>query len=134
MCRTLNSDIVTHCNNLSAQLSTHDVDIKSLLNNKGCVKSVQRIVKTRFKLESGAIDDDYECSLSIPISPINLSKSILLVNNCVFRPHLSSVYSSNYDYGVVKCTLQSSSVLLESIYDISNTAIELFEAQVIEFY
>ena len=114
---------MTQSNNLSNQLSTHDAGIKSLLNNRGCVKSVQRIVKERFTI------DTY--SLSIPISPINLSKSILLVNNCIFRPY---PYAYNTDFGIIKCTLQSSSVLLESTSDLSNMTINLFEAQVVEFY
>ena len=114
---------MTHCNNLSAQLSTHDVDIKSLLNNRGCVKSVQRIVKERFTI------DTY--SLTIPISAINLSKSILLVNNCIFRPF---PYAYNNDFGIIKCTLQSSSILLESTADLLRITIDIFEAQVVEFY
>ena len=56
LCRTLNSDIVTQSNALSNQLSTHDTDIKSLLNNRGCVKSVQRIIKTVNTAENDSID------------------------------------------------------------------------------
>ena len=80
-----------------------------------------------------AIDYNYRCSLSIDISPINLSKSILLVNNCVYRPY---PYAYNTDFGSIKCTLQSSSILLEATVttDISGSTIKIFEAQVVEFY
>ena len=86
---------------------------------------MQRIVKEMFTIT-------YQ--LTIPISTINLSKSILLVNNCIFRPSPSCTYSTNYDYGIIKCTLQSSSILLEPTHDLSDRNIDIFEAQVIEFY
>ena len=84
---------------------------------------MQRIVKERFTI------DTY--SLTIPISAINLSKSILLVNNCIFRPY---PYAYSADFGSIKCTLQSSSILLEATNDISSMTIDFFEAQVVEFY
>ena len=71
--------------------------------------------------------------MSIPISAINLSKSILLVNNCALEPIRTK--PTTEVCGFVKCTLQSSSILLEATNDIAATTnIELFEAQVIEFY
>ena len=71
--------------------------------------------------------------MSIPISAINLSKSILLVNNCVLEPIRTA--PTTEACGFVKCTLQSSSILLEATNDIAATTnIELFEAQVVEFY
>ena len=73
MCRTLNSDIVTQSNALSNQLSTHDTDIKSLLNNRGCVKSIHRGTKDRFTL--GPND-----TTRIDITNVNLDKSILLLD------------------------------------------------------
>ena len=72
-------------------------------------------------------------SMSIPISAINLSKSILLVNNCVLEQIRTK--PTTEECGFVKCTLQSSSILLEASNDIAaSTNIELFEAKVIEFY
>ena len=101
------------------------------MNNRGCIKSIQRIVKENFTMNI-EYNDNYHSSLTIPISPINLSKSILLVNNCVYRPN---PYAYSSDYGIIKCTLQSSSILLlASSSSFQNTNIEIFEAQVIEFY
>ena len=113
---------MTQSNALSNQLSSHDTSIKSLLNNRGCVKSVQRIVKERFTMDT---------SLTIPISAIDLSKSILLVNNCIFRPY---PYAYDTDFGIIKCTLQSSSILLEVTNNSLRGTIDIFEAQVVEFY
>ena len=102
------------------------------MNNRGCVKSVQRIFKENFYLGSGAIVDGYESSLSISISPINLSKSILLVNNCIFRP---MPYAQQSYEDCVRCILQASSILLIShTSDFISNIIDIFEAQVIEFY
>ena len=127
MCQTLNSDIVTQTNALSNQLSTHDTSIKSLLNSRGCVKSVQRILKTDIRF----IETE---SYTIQIQPINLSKSILLVRNCIFQPE---PYANDRDNGVfVISTLQDSSIKLTSNgsneYGTIDTTI--YEAQVVEFY
>ena len=128
MWRTLNSDIVTHCNNLSAQLSTHDAGIKSLLNNRGCVKNVQRIYRT----DIGVISDG---SYIIQIQPINLSKSILLVRNCIYD--LNSYASGNGGYqGYIISTLQDSSIRLTTTVSVHDVLIQIgiYEAQVVEFY
>ena len=128
MCRTLNSDIVTQSNALSNQLSTHDTSIKSLLNNRGCVKSVQRIVKTDVNI----VETE---TYTIPIQPINLSKSILLVRNCIFQPiqHASDQVDNTI---FLISTLQASSIKLTSNgsneYGTIDTTI--YEAQVVEFY
>ena len=127
MCRTLNSDIVTQSNALSNQLSNHDTSIKSLLNNRGCVKSVQRIVKTDVHfMQTG--------SYIIQIQPINLSKSILLVRNCIFQPE---PYANDRDNGVfVISTLQDSSIILRTTVSVHDVLISIgiYEAQVVEFY
>ena len=126
--RTLNSDIVTQSNALSNQLSTHDTSIKSLLNNRGCVKSVQRIVENDVRFtETG--------SHIIQIQPINLSKSILLVRNCTFQ---SIPYATNQtDNGLfIISTLQASSIKLTSngTNEYSYIDTKIYEAQVVEFY
>ena len=118
---------MTQSNALSNQLSTHDAGIKSLLNNRGCVKSVQRIVKTDvYFAQTG--------SYTIQIQPINLSKSILLVRNCIFQPE---PYANDRDNGVfVISTLQASSIKLTTsgTDEYSRVDTKVYEAQVVEFY
>ena len=128
MWRTLNSDIVTQSNKLSNQLSTHDVDIKSLLNNRGCVKSVQRIVKTDVRFaETG--------SYTIQIQPINLSKSILLVRNCIFQPIQHASDQADNTIFLIS-TLQASSIKLTTsgTNEYGTIDTKVYEAQVVEFY
>ena len=124
MCRTLNSDIVAQGNNLSNQLSTHDTDIKSLLNNRGCVKSVQVV-------NSGNITS-YNGKLSFNISAVNMKKTILLTDSI-----------SNTDLGSfeVIATLTSNTSISVSIggttYDTSHSVSSftgIVNIQVIEFY
>lgn len=123
MCRTLNSDIVTQSNALSNQLSTHDISIKSLLTN-----NVQRIYRTDIVV----ISDGY---YTIQIQPINLSKSILLVRNCIY--YLNNVEDSRgSDHGYIISNLQDSSIIVTtsiSVHDVP-VAIDIYEAQVVEFY
>ena len=89
---------------------------------------MQRIVKTDVQFaETG--------TYTIPIQPINLSKSILLVRNCIFQPiqHASDQASNNI---FLISTLQASSIKLTSTgsngYGTINT--KIYEAQVVEFY
>ena len=128
MWRTLNSDIVTQSNNLSAQLSTHDAGIKSLLNNRGCVKNVQRIYKTGIRVISDG-------SYIIQIQPINLSKSILLVRNCIYdlNPYASG---NSGNSGYLISTLQDSSIRLTTTVSVHDDliSIDIYDAQVVEFY
>ena len=124
MWRTLNSDIATQTNNLSNQLSTHDTDIKSLLNNRGCVKSVQVV--------NSGNTTAYNGRLSFNISPVNMKKTILLTDSI-----------SNTDLGSfeVIATLTSNTTISVSIggsrYDSSHSGgsfTGIVNIQVIEFY
>ena len=123
----------THDKDIKSTITTTQNTITNAINAKGCVKNVQRIFKENFKMNVTSVNNGKNyCSLSIPISDINLSKSILLVNNCVFEP--LKLVSTGGVVNFVKCTLQSSSILLESSTDISSWTIYFFEAQVVEFY
>ena len=130
---TLTSKMDTHDKDIKSTITTTQNTITNAINAKGCVKNVQRIFKENFKINVTSVNNGKNyCSLSIPISDINLSKSILLVNNCVFEP--LKIVSTGDAINFVKCTLQSSSILLESSTDISSWTIYFFEAQVVEFY
>ena len=88
---------------------------------------MQRIVKTDVHFAQTG-------SYTIQIQPINLSKSIRLVNNCVYRPEL---YVNNRDNGVfVISTLQASSIKLTSngSNEYGTISTKVYEAQVVEFY
>ena len=117
MCRTLNSDIVTQSNKLSNQLSTHDIDVKSLLNNLGCVKSVQRGTKELFVLGP-------KSTTRIDITNVNLDKSILLLD-----------YKLSGD-GSIIFNLLSNAIVIKNTdsVDSRNTNIHGLTYQVIEFY
>ena len=98
------------------------------MNNRGCVKSVQRIYKNNI----GVISDG---SYIIQIQPINLSKSILLVRNCIYD--LNPYSSGNGGYqGYVISTLQDSSIILRTTVSVHDVLISIgiYEAQVVEFY
>ena len=120
MCRTLNSDIVTQSNALSNQLSNHDTDIKSLLNNKGCVKSVQRGYVKEIHMKKNE-----KSTFEIPISDINPDKSIILIN-----------YHDDYHIDVILSPSLTKNKLLIP-YDNPSTVDEKtgkFDYQIIEFY
>ena len=127
MCRTLNSDIVTQSNALSNQLSTHDAGIKSLLNNRGCVKSVQVVNSGNITAYNG------NGEFSFNISAVNMEKTILLTDSI-----------SNTDLGSfeVIATLTSNTSISVSIvgtsYDssshIGGSFTGIVNIQVIEFY
>ena len=126
LCRTLNSDIVAQSNNLSNQLSTHDTSIKSLLNNRGCVKSVQVV-------NSGNITSYKGDNLSFNISAVNMKKTILLTDS------ISNTDLSSFE---VIATLTSNTSISVSIggttYDSSHSSAGdltgIVNIQVIEFY
>ena len=60
---------MSQSNALSNQLSNHDTSIKSLLNDRGCIKSVQ-VVDTGLIYEGRAT--------GFEISAVNMKKTILL--------------------------------------------------------
>ena len=98
------------------------------MNNRGCVKSVQRIVKTDVEI----VETE---TYTIPIQPINLSKSILLVRNCIFQPIQHASNQADNTIFLIS-TLQASSIKLTTSgtnrYATVNT--KVYEAQVVEFY
>ena len=64
---------MTQSNALSNQLSTHDAGIKSLLNNRGCVKSVQ-VVNVVFNFIENVT------TKVLNISAVNINKTVLLTD------------------------------------------------------
>ena len=109
---------MTQSNALSNQLSTHDTDIKSLLNNRGCVKSVQRGYR------SVAGDEILSNkSISINISPINPNKSLLLID----VPSMGDGYGMHIFFNLLQ-----SSIVVGSETDVRFNFV--FSYQVVEFY
>ena len=89
---------------------------------------MQRIVKTDVHFAQTG-------SYTIQIQPINLSKSILLVRNCIYD--LNTYSSGNGGYqGYVISTLQDSSIRLTTTVSVHDVLISIgiYEAQVVEFY
>ena len=89
---------------------------------------MQRIVKTDVRFtETG--------SYIIQIRPINLSKSILLVRNCIYdlNPYTSG---NSGNSGYLISTLQDSSIRLTTTVSVHDDLISIgiYEAQVVEFY
>ena len=126
MCRTLNSDIVTQSNKLSEQLSTHDTSIKSLLNNRGCIKSVQ-VVSVAFKQGESA-------AKVLNISAVNINKTILLTD---VRGNTESFYAIARLASDTTINVSVNGYLYNSSY--ANSGYELcidgtVQVQVVEFY
>ena len=114
LCRTLNSDIVTQSNALSNQLSTHDTDIKSLLNTFKFVKSIQRGTDRNIELRGGK-------TYSINISDVDPNKSIVL-------------FDVSWDSNYFIYQLLRNSILISNINTQYVERIYALTYQVIEFY
>ena len=115
MWRTLNSDIVTQSNALSNQLSTHDTDIKSLLNTFKFVKSIQHGTDEGIDISVGR-------TYSINISDVDPNKSIVLFD----------VYNEECRY--MNYQLLKNSILISNRDTKYILHINALTYQVIEFY
>ena len=117
MWRTLNSDIVTQSNALSNQLSTHDADIKSLLNTFKFVKSIQHGTDEGIDISVGK-------TYSINISDVDPNKSIVLFD----------VYDGDGDCKYIYYQLLKNSILISNRDTKYIQHIHALTYQVIEFY